>query len=85
MVARADERWGESPCAFVTLKTGVDKSDERRLAEDIMKFCRSKMPSYCVPKSVVFGPLPKTATGKIQKHVLRAKAKELGIVKLSKL
>ncbi|OMO58429.1 AMP-dependent synthetase/ligase [Corchorus olitorius] len=85
VVARADERWGESPCAFVTLKPGVDKSDERRLAEDIMKFCRSKMPAYWVPKSVVFGPLPKTATGKIQKHVLRAKAKELGPVKLSKL
>ncbi|GMI70273.1 acyl-activating enzyme 7, ACETATE NON-UTILIZING 1 [Hibiscus trionum] len=85
VVARADERWGESPCAFVTLKPGVDKSDENRLSEDIMKFCRSKMPAYWVPKSVIFGPLPKTATGKIQKHVLRAKAKELGPVKLSKL
>ncbi|GLU08469.1 hypothetical protein SLE2022_253810 [Rubroshorea leprosula] len=85
VVARPDERWGESPCAFVTLKPGVDKSDERRLAEDIMKFCRSKMPAYWVPKSVLFGPLPKTATGKIQKHVLRAKAKEIGSVKKSKL
>ncbi|KAK8661809.1 hypothetical protein V6N13_091403 [Hibiscus sabdariffa] len=85
VVARADERWGESPCAFVTLKPGVDKSDERRLAGDIMKFCRSKMPAYWVPKSVIFGPLPKTATGNIQKHVLRVKAKELGPVKLSKL
>ncbi|GMI80179.1 acyl-activating enzyme 7, ACETATE NON-UTILIZING 1 [Hibiscus trionum] len=85
VVARADERWGESPCAFVTLKPGVDKSDEKRLAEDIMKFCRSKMPAYWVPKSVIFGPLPKTATGKIQKNVLRAKAKELGPVKFSKL
>ncbi|MBA0725399.1 hypothetical protein Golax_021990 [Gossypium laxum] len=85
VVARADERWGESPCAFVTLKPGVDKSDEQRLAEDIMKFCRSKMPAYWVPKSVIFGPLPKTATGKIQKHVLRAKAKELGPVRMSKL
>ncbi|GKV31384.1 hypothetical protein SLEP1_g40076 [Rubroshorea leprosula] len=85
VVARSDERWGESPCAFVTLKPGLDKSDERHLAEDIMKFCRSKMPAYWVPKSVVFGPLPKTATGKIQKHVLRAKAKEMGPVKKSKL
>ncbi|XVF66149.1 hypothetical protein PTKIN_Ptkin10aG0011900 [Pterospermum kingtungense] len=85
VVARADERWGESPCAFVTLKPGVKKSDEQRLAEDIMKFCRSKMPAYWVPKSVIFGPLPKTATGKIQKHVLRAKAKELGPVRKSKL
>ncbi|KAG8480853.1 hypothetical protein CXB51_025314 [Gossypium anomalum] len=49
VVARADERWGESPCAFVTWKPGVDKSDEQRLAEDIMKFCRSKMPAYWVP------------------------------------
>ncbi|KAE8734243.1 Acetate/butyrate--CoA ligase AAE7, peroxisomal [Hibiscus syriacus] len=86
VVARADERWGESPCAFVTLKPDVaDKSDEQWLAEDIIKFCKSKMPAYWVPKSVVFGPLPKTSTGKIQKHVLRAKAKELGPVKLSKL
>ncbi|KAE8714220.1 Acetate/butyrate--CoA ligase AAE7, peroxisomal [Hibiscus syriacus] len=85
VVARADERWGESPCAFVTLKVEVDKSEEQQLAEDIMKFCKSKMPAYWVPKSVVFGPLPKTATGKIQKHVLRAKAKQLGPVKMSKL
>ncbi|KAK3444485.1 hypothetical protein EUGRSUZ_A00202 [Eucalyptus grandis] len=85
VVARPDVRWGESPCAFVTPKPGANKSDERRLAEDIMKFCREKMPAYWVPKSVIFGPLPKTATGKIQKHVLRAKAKEMGPVKYSKL
>ncbi|XP_004295105.1 PREDICTED: acetate/butyrate--CoA ligase AAE7, peroxisomal [Fragaria vesca subsp. vesca] len=86
VVARPDEKWGESPCAFVTLKSGVNKSDEKRVAEDIMKFCREKMPAYWVPKSVVFGPLPKTATGKIQKHLLRAKAEELGPVKkMSKL
>lgn len=85
VVARADERWGESPCAFVTLKPGVDKSNEQQLAEDIMKFCRAKMPACWVPKSVVFGPLPKTSTGKIQKHVLRAKAKEMGPVRKSKL
>ncbi|KAG5555222.1 hypothetical protein RHGRI_012684 [Rhododendron griersonianum] len=85
VVARADERWGESPCAFVTLKKGFEKSDEPRLAEDIMKFCRGKMPAYWVPKSVVFGPLPKTATGKVQKHLLRAKAKEMGPLKKSRL
>ncbi|KAL5541922.1 hypothetical protein UlMin_009632 [Ulmus minor] len=85
VVARPDERWGESPCAFVTLKPNVDKSNEQHLAEDIMKFCKSKMPAYWVPKSVVVGPLPKTATGKIQKHLLRAKAKEMGPVKVSKL
>ncbi|KAF8401354.1 hypothetical protein HHK36_012288 [Tetracentron sinense] len=85
VVARPDEQWGESPCAFVTLKEGVNSSDERRMAEDIMKFCRSKMPAYWVPKSVVFGSLPKTATGKIQKHLLRAKAKEMGPIKRSRL
>lgn len=85
VVARPDEKWGESPCAFVTLKKGVDSANEQHLAEDIMKFCRSKMPAYWVPKSVVFGPLPKTSTGKIQKHLLRAKAKEMGPVKRSKL
>ncbi|KAL5541924.1 hypothetical protein UlMin_009634 [Ulmus minor] len=85
VVARPDERWGESPCAFVTLKPNVDKSSEQHLAEDILKFCKSKMPAYWVPKSIVFGPLPKTATGKIQKHLLRAKAKEMWPVKVSKL
>ncbi|KAJ6849047.1 putative AMP-dependent synthetase and ligase superfamily protein [Iris pallida] len=85
VVAREDERWGESPCAFVTLKEGVDGSKEGELAEDIMRFCRAKMPAYWVPKSVVFGPLPKTATGKIQKHVLREKAKKMGPVRKSRL
>lgn len=85
VVARPDEQWGESPCAFVTLKPGINASDRQRLAGDIMKFSRSKMPAYWVPKSVVFGPLPKTATGKIQKHLLRAKAKEMGPVKKSRM
>ncbi|KAJ8766421.1 hypothetical protein K2173_022480 [Erythroxylum novogranatense] len=85
VVARADERWGESPCAFVTLKPELDKSNQQKYADDILKFCRSKMPAFWVPKSLIFGPLPKTATGKIQKHVLRAKAKEMGPVKQSKL
>uniref|UniRef100_A0A1D1Y0Z7 4-coumarate--CoA ligase n=1 Tax=Anthurium amnicola TaxID=1678845 RepID=A0A1D1Y0Z7_9ARAE len=85
VVARPDERWGESPCAFVTPKKNVDQKNEQALAEDIMRFCREKLPAYWVPKSVVFGPLPKTATGKIQKHLLRAKAKEMGPVKKSRL
>jgi len=85
VVARPDEKWGESPCAFVTLKPEIDGSDKVSLAEDIMKFCRSKMPAYWVPRSVVFGPLPKTATGKIQKHKLRTKAKEMGPMKWSRL
>ncbi|XP_028756694.1 acetate/butyrate--CoA ligase AAE7, peroxisomal [Neltuma alba] len=86
VVARPDEKWGESPCAFVTLKEELnDDEQKRRLVEDIIQFCRSKMPAYWIPKSVVFGPLPKTATGKIQKHVLRAKAQNLGPVRISKL
>ncbi|KAJ4835700.1 Acetate/butyrate--CoA ligase aae7, peroxisomal, partial [Turnera subulata] len=63
----------------------VDASNEQQLAQDIMKFCKENMPSYWVPKSVLFGPLPKTATGKIQKHLLRSKVKEMGPVKASKL
>ncbi|GAA0157097.1 ligase [Lithospermum erythrorhizon] len=85
VVSRPDEQWGESPCAFVTLKPDVDASNEQSLAEDIMKFSRSKMPKYWVPKSVVFGTLPKTATGKIQKHILRTKAKEMGPVRKSRM
>ncbi|KAK4338928.1 hypothetical protein RND71_040390 [Anisodus tanguticus] len=85
VVARPDEQWGESPCAFVTLKPNVKETDQQQLADDIMKFSRSKMPKYWVPKSVFFGPLPKTATGKIQKHLLRAKAKEMVSVKKSRL
>jgi acyl-CoA synthetase (AMP-forming)/AMP-acid ligase II len=85
VVSRPDEKWGESPCAFVILKPGVDNSNEKGLVEDILSFCRAKMSRFMVPKSVVFGPLPKTATGKIQKNLLRAKAKEMGPVKISKL
>jgi len=84
VVARADERWGESPCAFVTLKDGAADASEAT-ANDIMRFCRERMPGYWVPRSVIFGPLPKTATGKIKKHELRAKAKELGPVKKSRM
>ncbi|XP_010259347.1 PREDICTED: acetate/butyrate--CoA ligase AAE7, peroxisomal [Nelumbo nucifera] len=87
VVARPDERWGESPCAFVTLKPGMDDggSDQQHMAEDIMKFCRKKLPAYWIPKSILFGPLPKTSTGKVQKHLLRKKAKEMGPVKKSRL
>ncbi|KAI0529434.1 hypothetical protein KFK09_001983 [Dendrobium nobile] len=86
VVARPDERWGESPCAFITLKPDARAGkDEEAISAEIMKFCREKMPAYWVPKSVVFGPLPKTGTGKIQKNILRKKAKELGPVKKSRL
>ncbi|KAJ8573924.1 hypothetical protein K7X08_010435 [Anisodus acutangulus] len=83
VVARPDEQWGESPCAFVTLNPDVKETDPQQLAEDIMKFSRSKMPKYWVPKLVFFGPFPMTTTGKIQKHLLREKAKEMGPMKKS--
>jgi fatty-acyl-CoA synthase len=70
VVARPDEKWGETPCAFVQLKPGAQTS-----AEEIIAFCRDNLARYKVPKSVVFGPLPTTATGKIQKFVLREQAR----------
>jgi fatty-acyl-CoA synthase len=72
VVARPDETWGESPCAFVTLKPGASAT-----ADDIIAFCRANLAGYKVPRTVVFGLLPKTSTGKIQKFVLRDKAKAL--------
>jgi fatty-acyl-CoA synthase len=71
VVARPDERWGETPCAFVTLKPGA----ESVTAQDLIGWCRANMAHYKVPRYVVFGPLPKTSTGKIQKYVLREQAK----------
>ena len=73
VVARPDEKWGETPCAFVTLKDGAGAVS----GADIIAFCRDNMAHFKTPKSVVFGPLPKTSTGKIQKFVLRERAKEL--------
>ncbi|SMF25221.1 fatty-acyl-CoA synthase [Tistlia consotensis] len=72
VVARPDEKWGESPCAFVTLKTGASASEE-----EIVAFCRDNLARYKVPKTVVFAELPKTSTGKIQKFVLREQAAAL--------
>ncbi|ANN76239.1 AMP-binding protein [Bordetella flabilis] len=69
VVARPDAVWGETPCAFVTLKEGRNVE-----AESIIEFCRANLAHFKVPRTVVFGELPKTATGKIQKYVLRAQA-----------
>jgi fatty-acyl-CoA synthase len=74
VVARPDERWGETPCAFVTPQPGAEG---QLTAEAVISFCRENMARYKVPKTVVFGPLPKTSTGKIQKFVLRERAKEI--------
>jgi fatty-acyl-CoA synthase len=73
VVARPDEKWGETPCAFVTVKPGAGEVSDK----EIIAFCRANMARFKVPKTVVFGPLPKTSTGKIQKFELRRMAKEL--------
>lgn len=72
VVARPDEKWGETPCAFVTLKPNAKASEQ-----NIIEFCREHMARFKVPKTVVFGPLPKTSTGKIQKFALREQARAL--------
>jgi fatty-acyl-CoA synthase len=73
VVARPDPQWGETPCAFVALKEGMQAE-----AADIIAFCRERMAHFKAPRHVVFGPLPKTSTGKIQKFVLRERAKDVG-------
>jgi len=71
VVAKPDPKWGEHPCAFVTLKEGAEAAPE-----DLIDHCRTLLAHFKAPKTVVFGPLPKTSTGKIQKHVLRDRARE---------
>jgi fatty-acyl-CoA synthase len=70
VVARPDAQWGETPCAFVTLKDGAAAE-----VADIIGFCRQHLAHFKAPRHVIFGPLPKTSTGKIQKFVLRDRAK----------
>jgi fatty-acyl-CoA synthase len=72
VVARPDEKWGETPCAFVQLKPGASVTEE-----EMIRHCRESLAGFKLPKKVVFGPLPTTATGKIQKFVLRERAKAL--------
>ena len=71
VVAKPDEKWGETPCAFVTLHETGSASEE-----EIIEFCRAHMAGFKVPKTVIFGPLPKTSTGKIQKFALRDLARQ---------
>ncbi|HEY4311835.1 MAG TPA: acyl-CoA synthetase [Pirellulales bacterium] len=72
VVARPDETWGETPCAFVTLRDGAAASPS-----EIIEFCRQNLAHFKAPKTVVFGPLPKTSTGKILKYALRERAAAL--------
>ena len=73
VVARPDEHWGETVCAFVTPRDGAGDLTE----EVVVAWCRDRIARYKTPRTVVFGPLPKTSTGKIQKFVLRERAKSL--------
>ncbi len=70
VVAAPDEKWGEVPCAFVELREGAQPSQE-----EMVEHCRAHMARFKVPKIFIFGPLPKTSTGKIQKFILREKAR----------
>jgi len=74
VVARPDEKWGETPCAFITLKPDAAEPT----ADALTSFCRQHLAGYKVPKHFVFTALPKTQTGKIQKTVLRERAKDVG-------
>jgi fatty-acyl-CoA synthase len=73
VVARPDEKWGETPCAFVVLKPGAGEVP----AAEIIAWCKQHLAGYKVPRAIVFGELPKTSTGKIQKFLLRSRAKDL--------
>ena len=73
VVAKSDEKWGETPCAFVTLR-----DSEKPLSQDqLIEYCRDNLARFKVPKNVIFTDLPKTSTGKVQKFALRELAEEL--------
>ena len=72
VVARPDNKWGETPCAFVVLKSAASINEN-----DVIDFCRTKLSGFKIPKTIVFSELPKTSTGKIRKSALREQAKKL--------
>ncbi|MEK7875066.1 MAG: AMP-binding protein, partial [Pseudomonadota bacterium] len=75
VVAHPDPKWGEVPCAFVELKEGA-----RATEAEVIEHCRARLAHFKAPKRVVFGPLPKTSTGKIQKFVLRERVKSASAI-----
>lgn len=79
IVGRPDDHWGETPCAFVKLKDGFNAT-----GDEIISYCRSRLPHYMAPRTVVFEDLPKTSTGKTQKFFLRQKAKAMGSLSKSR-
>jgi 3-(methylthio)propionyl---CoA ligase len=70
VVAQPDPKWGETPCAFVELKPGAQAS-----SAELIQHCRARLAHFKAPKTVIFGPIPKTSTGKIQKHILRQRTR----------
>jgi fatty-acyl-CoA synthase len=72
VVAKPDDKWGETPCAFVELKPG-----QQATTDELVAWCRNNLASYKCPRFVVFAELPKTSTGKIQKFKLREMAKDV--------
>ena len=73
VVARPDEKWGETPCAFVEMKP-----DHSATADELLAWCRQRLAHYKCPRTIVFAEIPKTSTGKVQKFALRERAKQLG-------
>ena len=74
VVAKPDDKWGETPCAFVELKLDLAEAPS---ADELITFCRDHLAGFKMPKAIVFADLPKTSTGKIQKFLLRQRAKEI--------
>ena len=72
VVAKPDPHWGETPCAFVALREGVEAPS----ADALMQWCKGQMAAFKRPRHIVFGELPRTATGKVQKFILRQRARE---------
>jgi fatty-acyl-CoA synthase len=73
VVAQPDEKWGETPCAFVEMKP-----DHTATAEELLAWCRQRLARYKCPRTIVFAEIPKTSTGKVQKFALRERARSLG-------
>jgi fatty-acyl-CoA synthase len=70
VVAQPDPKWGETPCAFIEVRPGAEVSEE-----DLIEHCRKHLARFKAPRKVIFGELPKTSTGKVQKFVLRDRAR----------
>ena len=73
MLFRSDDKWGETPCAFVELKPEMSAT-----AEELIEWCRGRLAGYKRPRHIVFMEIPKTSTGKVQKFVLRERARTIG-------